>query len=615
MSSPILDWRDGQPYSSQYHDIYFSRESGIAETRHVFLEQNRLAERWAQLPDGAQFVIGETGFGTGLNFLCAWQLWLAAAPPTARLHFVSTELHPIPPDDLCRALTLWPELAAPAGELLAQYHALARGWHRMAFAQGRVMLTLLVGDAAHTLPQLRARIDAWFLDGFAPAKNPQLWSATLFQALADCSLPGTTFATFTSAGAVRRGLQAVGFEVEKVAGNGKKREILRGKLHGITATAKPGLVRQAVVIGGGLAGSATAHSLAMRGWQVMLVERHAQLAAEASGNHQGILYARLSPRMSQLSEFTLAGYQHALRTLQRLLPQHDDSWRQCGLLQLAFDADEALRLQGVLDLDLPRELLRGVDSAEASRIAGVELACGGLHFPGSGWVHPPALCRRLADLPGITLCTGQEVIELKQDESGWQVHGKHGLLAQAPVVIVACAAHTMRFTQTRHLPLRSIRGQITHLPATAHSPELAAVLCTEGYAAPARHGLHTIGATYGNLEESMDVRAVDNLENLAMLAQLAPRLYETLGGSGLQPESLDGRASCRCNVADYLPLVGAVAPDFTHLYINTGHGSRGLITSMLAAEVLAAELENEPAPLPEKLMKALSPQRFKTPKT
>lgn len=615
MSSPILDWQDGQPFSSQYHDIYFSRESGIAETRHVFLGQNRLAERWGQLQDGAQFVIGETGFGTGLNFLCAWQLWDRIAPKSARLHFASAELHPIPPDDLRRALALWPELAEPAGELLEQYRTPARGWHRMIFAQGRVMLTLLIGDVADTLPQLRARVDAWFLDGFTPAKNPRMWSDALFKAMVDCSAPGASFATFTSAGAVRRGLQAAGFEVQKVAGHGKKREILCGKLSRMPDKALPEPVREAVVIGGGLAGNASAYSLALRGWQVTLVERHAQLASEASGNHQGILYARLSPRMSLLSEFTLAGYQHALRTLRRLLPQSEDSWRQCGLLQLAFDADEAARLKGVLDLNLPEELLRGVDSAEASRIAGVGLPCGGLYFPGSGWVHPPALCRILSDMPGITLRTGQEATELGYCENSWQVYGENGLLAQAPVVIVACAAHTLRFAQTRHLPLRSIRGQVTHLPATGQSSDLAAVLCTEGYAAPARHRLHTIGATYGNLEESMDVRALDNLENLAMLAQLAPRFYETLGGSGLRPESLDGRASCRCNVADYLPLVGAVSPDFAGLYVNTGHGSRGLVTSMLAAEALAAELENEPAPLPEKLMKALSPQRFKTQKT
>src|SRR3990167_1702612 len=385
MVSSQLGWQDGQPYSRQYGDIYFSRESGIAETRHVFLEQNRLATRWAKLKDGEHFVIGETGFGTGLNFLCAWQLWTQTAPMSARLHFVSTELHPILPEDLSRALALWPELADYAGQLLRQYGALARGWHRMEFAQGRVMLTLLVGDAIETLPRLDAHVDAWFLDGFAPAKNPRMWNEGLFRAMVQCSASGATFATFTSAGAVRRGLETVGFQVEKVAGYGKKREMLRGELVGHRCEKSPMPAREAIVIGSGLAGSATAYSLAQRGWRITLVERHPQIAAEASGNRQGILYARLSPGMSLLSEFTLAGYQHALRCLHGLMPQGEDTWRQCGLLQLAFDESEADRLNGVLDLGFPTDLLYSVDRAEASVLAGMELPCGGLYFPGSGW--------------------------------------------------------------------------------------------------------------------------------------------------------------------------------------------------------------------------------------
>lgn len=606
-----MDWQNGQPFSSQYQDIYFSRESGIAETCHVFLEQNHLVERWAQLRSGDRFVIGETGFGTGLNFLCAWRLWAQTAPPAARLHFVSTELHPLAPGDLRRALALWPELAEFSDELMNQYSALARGWHRMMFAQGRVTLTLLVGDVADTLPQLQAQIDAWFLDGFAPAKNPAMWNDALYQSMASHSAPYATFATFTSAGAVRRGLQAAGFTVEKVAGQGKKREILRGVFTGNAVLHPSPLAREAVVIGGGLAGSATAYSLALRGWRVTLIERHPRIASEASGNHQGILYARLSPRMSLLSELTLAGYQHALRNLSAILPQGDDRWQRCGLLQLAFDEGEAERLRGILALGLPEDVLRYVDQAEANTIAGVELPFGGLYFPGSGWVHPPALCEVLSATAGITLRTGQEAAELKPSVNGWQVLGEDGVLAEAPVVVVACATHTRRFAQTAHLPLRSIRGQITHLPATAPSAGLATVLCTEGYAAPVRSGLHTIGATYGNLEEALDVRAADNIENLTMLAQLSPEFYEMLGGKNLQPEVLGGRASCRCNVADYLPLVGEVSPTAPGLCVNTGHGSRGLITAMLAAEALASELENEPAPLPENLMKAVSPQRFK----
>ncbi len=611
MKTNSLTWQDGLPFSAQYGDIYFSRESGIDETRHVFLQQNRLAERWAQLEAGQHFVIGETGFGTGLNFLCAWQLWHKTAPATARLHFVSTELHPIAPEELRRALDLWPELAEFTTQLLAQYGAMAPGWQRMTFADGRVVLTLLVGDARATLPRLDARVDAWFLDGFSPAKNPEMWNDELFQAVAACSALQATFATFTSAGAVRRGLEAAGFKVEKVPGHGKKREMLRGALVGEGRQSSAVPERKAIVIGGGMAGCASAHALAMRGWQVTLVERHPTVAAEASGNHQGILYARLMPRMSPLSELTLAGYQHTLRLLGQLLPQGEDGWQQCGLLQLAFDQREEARLQGIAQLGLPAELLRSVSRDEAGALAGVEVPAGGLLFPGGGWVSPPALCRALVAMPEITLLAGQEAASLLHEQGIWKVNDAAGnVMAQAPVVVVACANHSLRFAQTAHLPLRSIRGQVTHIPVTPPSLALKAVICTEGYVAPSRHGVHTVGATYGNLEESLELRAVDHEENLAMLAALSPKLYAALDGDALSVGQLDGRAACRCNVVDYLPLLGAVSDDTPGLYVNTGHGSRGLITAPLAGEALASMLEGDPLPLPVELMRAMNPRRF-----
>ena len=610
MHDTSLSWRDGQPYSDRYGDVYFSRDSGIAETRHVFLDQNRLATRWAALQQGEIFAIGETGFGTGLNFLCAWRLWKDMAPPGAILHYVSTELHPIAPDDLRQSLALWPELEPLAAQLLDQYGTLSPGWHRMVFARDRVVLTLLIGDANETLPRLDARIDAWFLDGFAPARNPDMWSDPVFQAIASCSAPDATFATFTSAGAVKRGLVAAGFRVEKVPGYGRKRDMLRGEI----ATDRPAMAqlsgREAVVIGGGLAGCATAHSLAIRGWRVTLVERHPTVAAEASGNHQGILYARISPRRNALSEFALAGYQHAVRNLALLMPQGESTWQQCGLLQLAFDEDEALRLAGVAKQGLPSQLLHEIDQTEAGRLAGIPVPFGGLYFPGGGWVNPPALCRALLEAVDVTVMPGREATHLCRGHDSWSVLHQGELLAQAPVVVVACAVHSNRFEQTAHLPLRSIRGQVTHLPANPQSSKLRTVLCGEGYAAPQRGGMHTIGATYGNLEESVELRAVDHAENLAMLAQMSPELHQALGCDTMRLDGLDGRAACRCNVPDYLPLVGRVSSGLPGLYVNTGHGSRGLITTMLSAETLASQMGNEPSPVPSDLVKAMTPQRF-----
>ncbi len=292
-----IDWDEqGRPHSRHYDDVYFAVNEGIDETRHVFLGQTRLAERFTAMAPHACVVIGETGFGTGMNFYCAWQLFAQHAHADARLHFVSVEKFPLDRDDLARAISLWPELAAYSQPLLAQYVAVHPGYQQFTFEGGRVTLTLLIGDVLEQLPELDAQVDVWFLDGFAPAKNPDMWTPALFAQLARLSHPGTVLGTFTTTGWVRRSLVEAGFAMKKVPGIGKKWEVMSGAYVGPPpAPTAPWYARppsgdgprQAVVVGAGLAGSCTAASLARRGWQVTVLERHAAAAQEASGNPQG----------------------------------------------------------------------------------------------------------------------------------------------------------------------------------------------------------------------------------------------------------------------------------------------------------------------------------------
>ncbi len=222
-----LDWQDGQPFCTRFGDVYFSCDSGLEETRHVFLRGNRLPERFAALSAGQSFTIGETGFGTGLNFLCAWQLFEQLAPPDAELDFVSVEKFPLQTEELRAALALWPELHAYATSLLAQWPQITPGWNQWSFAGGRMRLVLAYCDVLQALPEFAAA-NAWFLDGFSPARNPEMWAQPVLDAIAHASHPGATLATYTSAGWVRRGLQQAGFSVEKAEGFGRKREMLRG---------------------------------------------------------------------------------------------------------------------------------------------------------------------------------------------------------------------------------------------------------------------------------------------------------------------------------------------------------------------------------------------------
>ncbi|MFL9676032.1 bifunctional tRNA (5-methylaminomethyl-2-thiouridine)(34)-methyltransferase MnmD/FAD-dependent 5-carboxymethylaminomethyl-2-thiouridine(34) oxidoreductase MnmC [Pseudomonas marginalis] len=641
-----LDWDDqGRPHSRVFDDVYFSDQSGLEETRYVFLQQNRLQERFAALPAGGRLVIGETGFGTGLNFLCAWQLFEQHAVADARLHFVSVEKYPLSQADLQRALALWPELAPFAEQLLAHYIAIHQGFQRLVLDNGRVTLTLLIGDALEQLPQLDAQIDAWFLDGFAPAKNPEMWSAELFAELARLAAPGSTISTFTSTGWVRRLINAAGFKMKRTPGIGHKWEILRGEFLGwpaetpAPAAAKPWFARppahnderRALVIGGGLAGCASAASLAARGWQVSLLERHGGLAQEASGNPQGVLYLKLSAHGTALSQMVVSGFGYTRRLLEHL--QRGVDWDGCGVLQLAFNAKEAER-QAQLAQAFAPQLLHLLDKAQAQARAGVGLEQGGLFFPEGGWVHPTALCQWQARQPGIEVLAHHEVLDLRKVDDHWQAWDGDRLLASAPVVVLAGAAEVKRFAAGAELPLKRIRGQITRLPQTAASQALATVVCAEGYVAPARLGEHTLGASFDFNNDDLAPTAAEHAGNLELLLEISPDLAQRLHAADLAAETLEGRAAFRCTSPDYLPIVGPLAdslafaqaydalrkdarqtpqaacPWLDGLYINSGHGSRGLITAPLSGELLAAWLDNEPLPLPRSVAEACHPNRF-----
>lgn len=645
MPNAQIDWDEqGRPHSRVFDDVYFSDKSGLEETRYVFIEQNALSERFSALPINGHLVIGETGFGTGLNFLCAWQLFDQCAPSSARLHFISAEKYPLSREDLEKALALWPELAAYSEQLMAAYVAIHPGFQTLTLANGRVTLTLLIGDAQEHLAQLDAQIDAWFLDGFAPAKNPDMWTPELFAQLARLAAPDATISTFTSTGWVRRALNDAGFKMRRTPGIGHKWEILRGAFvglpeHPLAASAvkpwyarppQPSGERKALVIGGGLSGCASANSLARRGWQVVLLERHERLAKEASGNPQGVLYLKLSAHGTTLSQMIVSGFGYTRRLLEQL--QRGRDWDDCGVLQLGFNAKEAAR-QAQLAAAFPPALVHLLDRPQAQAIAGIELAHGGLFYPEGGWVHPPALCQYQALHPNVQVLTHHDVIELNKVDGQWQACHQGQVLASAPVAILAGAAEVKRFPATQGLPLKRIRGQITQLEETAQTAVLKTVVCAEGYVAPGRLGEHTLGASFDFHNDDLTTTPAGHQSNLDLLQEISTDLVERFGEQ-LDPEQLQGWAAFRCTSPDYLPIVGPLSdpqlfadayavlrkdarqvpdipcPWLTGLYVNSGHGSRGLITAPLSGEIIAAWLNDEPMPVPQTVAEACHPNRF-----
>ncbi len=415
-----IDWgADGVPRARGFDDLYYAASDGLAESRHVFLDQNDLPARFAALNAGDDFVIGETGFGTGLNFLAAWRLWRERAPAQATLHFLSVEGHPLASADLARALGGWDDLAEESKLLVDAYPTcLARGLHLLKFDQGRVRLVVAFDEAVRGLEAFlesghplhaapRRGVDAWFLDGFAPARNPAMWRPELFELLRSVSAPGASFATFTAAGDVRRGLQDAGFTVEKAPGFGRKRDMLKGRLaapaprpgaeafpaspypdghphawpvNADPVPAAPGA--RVAVVGGGLAGCHAASALAERGFTVTLLEAETTLATGGSGNAQGVLYARPSPAGGLAARFNLLALLFAQRHYRKFW--NDASHRfgeSCGVLHVAVNARDRER-QAALAADLgDTALCHRLDAAAAAKQAGIPLGEGGLWFP------------------------------------------------------------------------------------------------------------------------------------------------------------------------------------------------------------------------------------------
>ncbi|MBV0934541.1 bifunctional tRNA (5-methylaminomethyl-2-thiouridine)(34)-methyltransferase MnmD/FAD-dependent 5-carboxymethylaminomethyl-2-thiouridine(34) oxidoreductase MnmC [Marinobacterium weihaiense] len=643
MTEPLqtarLNWQGEVPESAAFGDIYFNRAGGVAETEHVFLAANQLPERFAAAHQ-RPFVIAETGFGTGLNFLCARQLWLQQAPADAQLHFISCEKFPLSRDDLARALSAFPQFRDGTAQLLEGYPAPIPGFFTLSLDGGRVLLTLLLGDALETLPQLDARVDAWFLDGFAPAKNPELWNDHLFAQIARLSGPGTSCATFTAAGIVRRGLQAAGFEIHKVPGFGRKREMISGRFgadHPVSAPPEDPIWFKrpppadtgagVTVIGAGLAGASTARALAEQGIAVTVIERHPAPACEGSGNPQGALYAKLPAQPTPHSRFHLAGLCHTAARIQPLRQARPDVGQLCGVLQLAPNDKELTRQQQLIDTGAyPESLVQAVDAERASALAGQPCARPALFFPTAGWVSPPRFCQQLLDHPLIRCHYGVDVSGLDHRDGCWHLLGTP---YTASTLVICCATNALRFTQLAHLPLKPIRGQTTQTAVPAEGPRLQTVVCGEGYISPPLAGEYCFGASFKLRDTALDVREEEHRHNLAILARALPTLGEQLAQQPLQ-----GRAALRCSSADYLPLVGPVQdqpafidtyaklrddarwpfdtppPLLPGLFVNCGHGSKGLITAPLSGQLIAAQITGAPLPMERELARILHPARF-----
>ncbi|HHT5397684.1 TPA: bifunctional tRNA (5-methylaminomethyl-2-thiouridine)(34)-methyltransferase MnmD/FAD-dependent 5-carboxymethylaminomethyl-2-thiouridine(34) oxidoreductase MnmC [Enterobacter hormaechei] len=637
----------GTPVSRDFDDVYFSNDNGLEETRYVFLDGNHLGTRFPEHPRSL-FVVAESGFGTGLNFLTLWQAFdcFRASYPEAtlqRLHFISFEKFPLTAHDLRLAHQRWPELAHWAEQLQTQWPPAIGGCHRLILDDGRVTLDLWLGDINDLTDKLddsmNQKVDAWFLDGFAPAKNPDMWSPHLFSAMARLARPGATLATFTSAGFVRRGLQEAGFTMRKTKGFGRKRDMLVGVMEqdlAIPAQApwfarRASTSREVAIVGGGIASALLSLALLHRGWQVTLYCADEAPATGASGNRQGALYPLLSSHDPALFQFFPAAFTFARRLYDSLPVAFDHDW--CGVTQLGWDEKSQQKITQMLSLGLPEDIAHAVTAQQVAETAGVDTGCGGIQYPLGGWLCPAELTSAaiaLGQSRGLTVHYAHKVQSLSRT-AHWELRFADGKEAQHASVVLANGHHISQFTQTASLPVYPVGGQVSYIPTAPQLSKLRQVLCYDGYLTPQNpsNGHHCIGASYHRGETDMHYSEADQQQNRQRLVDSFPDASwakEVNVGEG------QARCGVRCATRDHLPMAGNVpdydatlevyqdladsketavsAPVHPELFMLGGLGSRGLCSAPLLAEALAAQMSDEPVPLDRVTLAGLNPNRL-----
>ncbi|OLQ76178.1 bifunctional tRNA (5-methylaminomethyl-2-thiouridine)(34)-methyltransferase MnmD/FAD-dependent 5-carboxymethylaminomethyl-2-thiouridine(34) oxidoreductase MnmC [Photobacterium proteolyticum] len=655
IENAILDWNEsGTPVSNDFDDVYFSNTNGLEETRYVFLKQNGLPERWETF-NRRRFVVAETGFGTGLNFLAVWQ-WFKAfrkAHPNAatkELHFISFEKFPVTKADLIKAHQSWPELSELAEQLHAHYPPAVADCQRIVLEDGMITLDLWFGDIKECMPQVWTNddgiVDAWFLDGFAPSKNPEMWNQNLFDGMAKLARVGCSTATFTAAGFVRRGLIDAGFEMSKVKGFGTKREMLAGTLNQRQhqANYKPWYARTSAehtrdiaIIGGGVGSATTALSLVRRGMDVTLYCADPLPAEGASGNRQGAVYPLLNGSNDALSRFFAPAFLYARQFVEQAAEKKSFAHEWCGVTQLAWNETAEKKLGKMMEGGFPDTLIRQLDAEQTEQVTGIPSGHSSVSYPLGGWLCPQELTRALIQLAQesgrLTLKSNTDICKLTQhdDQTGWVLTDSAANQYQHAAVIVANGHRFAEFEQTQAIPAYSVRGQVSHIPTNKSLSQLKTVLCYDGYLTPANTATqsHCIGASYRRGSTDLAFSEEEHVDNKQRLVDCLP---DANWPAEIDMTEKQARVGVRCASRDHLPFVGDVCnyetlieqyadlreqqdsaenvPAYPNLYSMIGLGSRGLSSAPLLGELLASQICGDPLPLPNDVLDALHPGRM-----
>ena len=658
--------QDGSPFSEQFDDIYFDSASGYQQSEQVFVLGNNINERIKQAK--YNFIIAETGFGTGLNFLLTLQAYqnLQQALPDnhqcVKLSFISIEKYPLTKAQLRKSLQAFPQLHYFTNLLLAQYpeldcHNEVLKEYSLDFFNAQVSLKIIIDDATAGLTSIQSAktglVDAWYLDGFSPAKNPEMWTEALFEQIGRLSKQQATIATFTVAGFVKRHLQYVGFRTQKTSCVGNKHEMLtgvfqqdpnsnKGYQHRPTIT-KP---QQVSIIGGGIASACAAYALTKQGIKVTLYCKDNSLAQGASSNAIGALYPLLHQQADDISLFYQQAFWRARAVYDEVIEQgYSFPHQWCGLLDIAYKEAIVKQQQKFSELaPWPTELIHRIDASQASKVANLDLSSGGLFMPYAGWLSPQDAVKQIINAAKATgklrienniLVTN--IIPIETDlaadshQKNWLLSTNKGVL-EASVVIICGGAEMIDSDWVNQLPLSSVQGQVTSMKTNDNISKLATVICHKGYLTPSHKQVHCIGATFNKNSTRITAEPEEDQFNIHMLTTCLPELTKSIDWT--RQDIATSKSRLRCMTPDHMPMVGPMpdiqkhietyphlakdknwkyqqsAPVIDNLYVMMGFGARGLCSAPLAADILAADLCGTPYPVDNNMLFNLSPNRF-----
>jgi len=653
MQKPELLWKNKHtPYSSEFEDCYYSHIDGLKESEYVFITSNQLEKRWNTKKS---FTVFELGFGTGLNFFATLKLWNALEDKKAtKLHFISCELNPLTPQQINQALSHWPELNELKNSFLKQYQNsylhFDNGFYRFELSSD-VCLSLYIGDVKDALSQFHGVVDAWYLDGFAPSKNPKMWSQDVFNKAYELSQNETTLATFSAASQVRKNLIEAGFDVQKQKGFSGKREMLIGSVSDKKPNKKlkkaidtpwfsyPAVsnVTDVAIIGGGVAGTSLVDRFASRKIKVKLIEKENTLAKRASGNLAAIYMPLFGAKENIQSNFILKSFNAFENHLMSLSQNGFDNFNRCGVMQLMTTDEQKVRFKSSINrLSYTKDFVEYYGKNKVEDLSGIKLNYEGVLFKKAGWVDPVALCKARIEQasPFVVVAYENEAVSVIKNtkNSNWLIKNKSGkIICETKAVVIANGIDCNSYAQTSWLPLGRLLGQVTHIQSEKLK-DLKCILNFDGYLTPSlQNGMQLMGATHQRLEPNQTI-------DLSLKKSAQDYLYQQLSqvvdaNVQFNPELL-GKVDVRCISPDNLPVIGPV-PDFdkfsnnyselwkgnprtvyssgpvhSGLYLSVGHGARGVLSSYLGAELVVSQVLGEPFPIERSLVQAVHPARF-----